>query len=291
MNASIAGLTSLAPAKLNLFLHVVGRRPDGYHLLQSVFALLDYGDTVQFKPRDDGVIQRVSVLPGVAGEADLVVRAARQLKREAETITGSGMLGADITVEKRIPMGGGLGGGSSDAATTLLALNRLWNLQLSSERLQTMGLSLGADVPFFVFGRNAFAEGVGEKLQAVDLPRWWYLVLTPPVQVSTLAIFGHPELTRNTFPLKISDFSAHGLVDLRNDLQAVVLKAFPVVFRYFEALQAMSQKSIFGARMSGSGACIFAAFEVEQDAREAFQALQPEYQGFVAQGLSRHPFS
>ena len=289
MNATVS-ITSLAPAKLNLFLHVVGRRADGYHLLQTVFALLDLGDTVTVSDRNDDVIRRVSALPGVSEEDDLVVRAAQLLKREAGSIAGSTARGADITVQKKIPMGGGLGGGSSDAATTLLVLNRLWNLGFSREKLQEMGLALGADVPFFVFGRDAFAEGVGEALQAVELPRWWYLVLTPPVQVSTPAVFTHPELTRNTFPLKISDFSALGLVNMHNDLQPVVLKEFPAVFQCFEALQAVGQKSVFGVRMTGSGACVFAAFEIEQDARDAFQKLQPEYKGFIAQGLSRHPF-
>ena len=289
-------LTVLAPAKLNLFLHVLGRRADGYHLLQSVFVLIDVADTIHFSTRNNGVVRRVVSLPGVKEEDDLAVRAALLLKREAG-VAGIGAgddvlaanLGVDIAAEKRIPMGGGLGGGSSDAATALLALNRLWNLGFSREKLRLIGLSLGADVPFFIFGHDAFVEGVGEQLEAVEIPRWWYLVLTPPVQVATAAVFAHPELTRNTFPLKISDFSAQGLVNTHNDLQPVVLKAFPTVFRYFDGLQAVSQKSVFGGRMSGSGACVFAAFEVEQDARDAYQALQPEYQGFVAQGLSRHP--
>lgn len=290
MSDPVASLTVLAPAKLNLFLHVIGRRSDGYHLLQSVFVLLDVGDTIHFSTRSDGVIRRHSDLPGVKEEDDLVVRAAQLLKREAESGFGSAGLGADINVEKKLPMGGGLGGGSSDAACALMALNRLWNLRFSNEKLRAIGLALGADVPFFVFGRNAFAEGIGEQLQAVELPQWWYLVLTPAVLVSTPAVFAHPELTRNTFPLKISDFSANRLVDLHNDLQPVVLKAFPAVLCVFEALQAASQKSVFGARMTGSGACVFAAFEFEQDARDAFQTLQPEYKGFIAKGLSRQPW-
>jgi 4-diphosphocytidyl-2-C-methyl-D-erythritol kinase len=284
-------LTSSAPAKLNLFLHVIGQRPDGYHLLQSVFVLLDMGDTIHFSPRDDGVIARVTALPSVNEADDLVVRAAQVLKREARGIAGSAAFGVDISVEKKIPLGGGLGGGSSDAATALLCLNRLWNLGFTREQLQELGLALGADVPFFVFGRNAFVEGVGEQLTAVELPRWWYLVVVPPVKVPTPTVFAHPELTRNTFPIKITDFSALGLVNMHNDLQAVVLKVFPPVLKCFEALQAVSQKSLFGARMTGSGACVFAAFEIEQDARDAFQTLRPEYEGFVAQGLSRHPFS
>ncbi len=287
MNYLAQRLTAFAPAKLNLFLHVIGRRADGYHLLQSVFTLLDIGDTIHFSPREDGVIRRVSDLPGVNEEDDLVVRAAQLIKREA----GNTALGVDISAEKRIPLGGGLGGGSSDAATTLLALNRHWNLGLSREKLQTMGAELGADVPFFIFGRSAFVEGVGEQLRPVELPPWWYLVLTPPVQVPTPVVFAHPELTRNTLPLKISDFSANKLAELCNDLQPVVLKTFPAVFRCFEALQAVSQHSVFGARMTGSGACVFAAFEGEQEARKAFQLLQAEYKGFIAKGLSRHPFS
>ena len=286
-----SSFTTIAPAKLNLFLHVVGRRADGYHMLQSVFVLLDIGDTLHFATRNDGVIQRLSHLPGVKPEDDLVVRAAQLLKQEAGNASRQPGLGVDITVEKKLPMGGGLGGGSSDAASTILVLNRLWGLDFPVRRLRAIGLELGADVPFFIFGRNAFAEGIGENLFPVELPAWWYVVLTPPVQVSTAAVFTHPELTRDSFPIKMLDFSANGIGNLRNDLQPVVLKSFPEVSRSFEALQAVSQKSVFGVRMTGSGACVFAAFEVEQDAREAFQLLQPEYGGFVAQGLSRHPFS
>ncbi len=288
MSDPVANLTVLAPAKLNLFLHVVGRRADGYHLLQSAFVLLDFGDTIHFSTRNDGVVRRLSTLADVSEEQDLVVRAARLLKHASATMAGNAALGADIRVEKKIPIGGGLGGGSSDAATTLLALNRLWNLGFSREKLQEMGLALGADVPFFIFGRDAFAEGIGEVLHAIEIPQWWYLVVTPPVNVPTPAVFAHPELTRNTFPLKISDFSANGLGGLRNDLQAVVLKEFPAVFRSFEALQAVSQKSVFGVRMSGSGACVFTAFEIEQDARAALQLLQPEHKGFIAQGSRKY---
>ncbi|MEP7155363.1 MAG: 4-(cytidine 5'-diphospho)-2-C-methyl-D-erythritol kinase [Betaproteobacteria bacterium] len=277
-------LSLLAPAKLNIFLHVVGRRSDGYHLLQSIFVLLDFGDQVSVERRDDGLLRRTTDIAGVAEDADLAMRAARFLQRE-----GGSRFGADIAIEKHIPMGAGLGGGSSDAAAVLLALNRLWELNIPRERLQEMALPLGADVPFFIFGQDAWAEGVGEALQPVDLPAWWYVVLAPPVHVPTPVIFQHPELTRNTFPLKIADFSAAGLVDTQNDLQPVVLKAFPAVASALQALHSVSQKSMFGARMTGSGACVFAAFELEQDARDAFQQLQPEHQGFVAQGLRNHP--
>jgi 4-diphosphocytidyl-2-C-methyl-D-erythritol kinase len=275
-----------APAKLNLFLHVIGRRADGYHLLQSAFTLIDFGDTLRFTVRDDGMIRRMTVHDGVAEENDLVVRAAKLLQRESKTT-----LGCDIWLEKRTPMGGGLGGGSSDAATTLMALNSVWNTRFERKQLQTIGLALGADVPFFIFGRSAFAEGVGEKLAAIAIPPAWYVVLTPPVAVATEQVFRSPELTRDTIPLKIADFSAVDLVNCKNDLQAVVLKAFPAVAHCFNALSAASQKSIFGARMTGSGACVFAAFAREADARDAFATLALEHNGFVARGLDCHPLS
>jgi len=204
-----------APAKLNLFLHVVGRRADGYHLLQSVFRLIDHGDTVHLELRDDGRVVRETDLPGVPEDADLTIRAARLLQVHAAA--GAGV---NVWLDKRLPMGGGLGGGSSDAATVLLALNRLWQVNLPRETLQKLALQLGADVPVFVFGQAAFAEGVGEILRPVSVPPAWYVVLMPPVQVPTAAIFAAPELTRNTPPLKIAPFSA-GMG--RNDLQPVVV--------------------------------------------------------------------
>ncbi len=273
-----------APAKLNLFLHVLGRRPDGYHLLQSAFTLIDFGDTLRFAVRNDSVIRRVSETAGVAAKDDLVVRAAILLQTESGTPRG-----VDIWLDKRTPMGGGLGGGSSDAATTLIALNHLWQLGFSREKLQAIGLKLGADVPFFVFGRAAFAEGVGETLAEITIPPWWYVVLTPPVAVPTASVFSSPELTRDSLPRKIADFSANGLAGCHNDLQAVVLKAFPAVAQYLAALQAVSQKSVFGARMTGSGASVFAAFVREADALDVLTKLSPEIQGFVAQGLQDHP--
>ena len=285
-----------APAKLNLFLHVIGRqmggKHDGYHLLQSIFTLLDFGDTITLETRADTGVSRVSALAGVPPEKDLVVRAALLLQTHAGCNTGRNR-GCNISVEKRIPMGGGLGGGSSDAATVLLGLNRLWNLNLPNAELQRLSLSLGADVPFFINGQNAFSEGIGEVLTPIAVPNWWYLVLTPPETVPTPAIFSSPELTRDSISLKIADFSANGLINLlrqcRNDLQPVVLKAFPVVAAHFEALQTVSAQSIFGARLTGSGACVFAAFEFEHDARDAFLHLSPKVQGFVAQGMNCHP--
>jgi 4-diphosphocytidyl-2-C-methyl-D-erythritol kinase len=287
-----------APAKLNLFLHVIGRRPDGYHLLQTLFRFLDFGDTLTFAVREDAAVRHLNPIPGVVPEQDLCVRAARLLQAETGT-----QLGVDIGVAKHIPMGGGLGGGSSDAATTLVALNRLWRLGLSRARLQALGLKLGADVPVFVFGRSAFAEGIGEELQpVVGLPETWYLVLVPPVAVPTAAVFSDPELTRNSDPIKILGFSAG--VDRaiayealclaakelsgggvgRNDLEAVVCRKYPAVQAHLHWLREQAP-----AAMSGSGACVFAAFDEESAARRAYQGLPQGMRGFVARGIDRHP--
>jgi len=269
-----------APAKLNLFLHVVGRRADGYHLLQSVFALIDAADRLRFAVRSDGAIRRVSELPGVPAEADLVVRAARALQAQAGTA-----LGADIEVDKRLPMGGGLGGGSSDAATTLVVLNHLWRTGLSREALRGLGVRLGADVPFFVFGRNAWVEGAGERLTAVDLEPAWYLVLVPPVAVPTREIFAAPELTRDTEALKMADFLAHGAGPaFRNDLEAVVAPKYPAVREHLAWLRQRG-----GGRLTGSGACVFARYPDRASAERVLADLPGAMQGFVAQGLREHP--
>ena len=283
-----------APAKLNLFLHIVGRRADGYHLLQSVFRFIDRADTVHLELRDDGRVVREGDLPGVPEELDLTVRAARLLQAYAP-----GGAGVSIRLDKVLPLGGGLGGGSSDAATVLLALNRLWQVDLPRETLQQLALRLGADVPVFVFGQTAFAEGVGEVLSPVSVPPAWYVVLMPPVQVPTAAIFAAPELTRNTPPLKIAPFSAgmghtsfHGLDPLEsrsslvghNDLQPVVISRHPEVARHLEWLGQFGE-----ARMTGSGACVFASFGTEDAAWSVLRQLPETMQGFVAQGLDRHP--
>lgn len=283
-----------APAKLNLFLHVVGRRADGYHLLQSVFRLIDRADTVHLALRDDGRVVREGDLPGVPEDDDLAVRAARLLQEHAPE--GAGV---SIRLDKVLPLGGGLGGGSSDAATVLLALNRLWQVNLSRERLQGLALRLGADVPVFVFGQTAFAEGVGEILRPVTVPPAWYVVLMPPERVATAAVFAAPQLTRNTPPLKIAPFSAgvghqarQGLptphewnpLTGRNDLQSVVVRRHPEVARHLEWLSQFGE-----ARMTGSGACVFAAFGTEEAARDVLHRLPETMQGFVAQGLDRHP--
>ncbi len=269
-----------APAKLNLFLHVVGRRRDGYHLLQSVFTLIDLHDTLRFRVRSDGVVRRVNDVPGVPPAEDLVVRAALVLQEASGTPQG-----ADIEIEKRIPMGAGLGGGSSDAATTLLALNRLWRTGFDREALAEIGAGLGADVPFFIFGRPAWAEGIGDRLRDVDLPPRWYVVLTPPAHVPTQAVYTAPELTRNTEPLKMEDFSAHPSDSrFRNDLEPVVTARFPVVREHLEWLRQHGQ-----ARMTGSGSCVFAAFESREAAQRVIDALPPAMRGFIAQGLTHHP--
>jgi len=269
-----------APAKLNLFLHVTGRRADGYHSLQTAFRLIDLADTLRFTPREDGRVTLRQPLVGVPPEQNLCVRAAALLK-QATGHKG----GVEIELEKRIPMGGGLGGGSSDAATTLVALNRLWQLGLKRDELQRLALNLGADVPVFVFGENAFAEGVGEELMPLALARAWYLVLVPPVQVPTAGIFAAPELTRNAKPIKITAFF-DGLKrrSLRNDLEPVVCKRYPEVARHLAWLKQHGE-----ARMSGSGACVYAEFSTESAARAAHAQLPPAMRGLVARGLERHP--
>jgi 4-diphosphocytidyl-2-C-methyl-D-erythritol kinase len=267
-----------APAKLNLFLHVVGPRADGYHLLQTVFRFLDYGDTLRCEPRTDGAIVRVDPLPGVPPEADLVVRAALALR----AVTGAGA-GANLHLEKRLPMGGGLGGGSSDAATTLLALNRLWGTGLDSLQLQRIGLALGADVPIFVHGHTAFAEGVGERFTDLALPPAWYLVVVPAVAVPTPEIFRSTQLRRDTPAILAGDWRpGFG----HNDLEPVACALYPEVTRHLEWLQRYGD-----ARMSGSGACCFVAFGTEAAARTAMAALPADMRGFVAAGMDRHPLA
>ncbi len=277
MSETHRGWALPAPAKLNLFLHVLGRRRDGYHELQTVFQFLGHGDTLWFRLREEGGVVRRYRLPGVSVEDDLIVRAARRLQQASGT-----SLGVEIDLDKRLPMGGGLGGGSSDAATVLLALNRLWRLDWPLERLAELGLALGADVPVFVQGHAAFAEGVGERLTAVRLPERWYLVLAPPVQVDTAAIFRDEELTRNTPAIKISDFPG---VETRNDCQAVVVRRHPEVG---EAL-AWLEREAGQARMTGTGACIFAPFPDVTAARAVLARLPAGWSGFVARGYNRSP--
>lgn len=270
-------LTVAAPAKLNLFLHVTGRRADGYHTLETLFVALDCGDTIALALRDDGLIRRASDVPGVTADNDLSVRAAQALQRA----TGS-RCGVDIAVTKRIPLGAGLGGGSSDAASVLLALNRLWRVNLERGELMRIGLALGADVPFFVFGEPALARGVGEDLTAMSLPPLWVAVIAPPAAVSTASIFAAPELTRDTPSAKIHVFSeSYG----RNDLQPVAVARFPDIATALAGLHKLSPHG----RMTGSGGCVFAPFPSEAQAREALAARPRGMQGFVARTLARHP--
>ena len=276
----------LAPAKINLFLHIVGQRADGYHLLQTVFRLLDFYDHIHLKPRKDGTIKRVNVVDKVPETQDLCIRAAKLLQQHAQC-----KLGVEILVEKHIPMGGGLGGGSSDAATVLMALNQLWKLNLSRKELMCLGLQLGADVPFFIFGTNAWAEGVGEQLQAIALKPAYYVVLNPNVHVSTAQIFANKQLTKNAIPKTMSGFSgmansAAGNVcsGYINHLEKIVSQDYPPVKSCLAWL-----KQYGDARMSGSGASVFLEVANEQIAMEIFNKKPQEYNGFVAKGLDQHP--
>lgn len=279
-----------APAKLNLFLHVTGRRADGYHLLQSVFQLIDRGDTLHFDLRADDAIVRRNDMPGVPAEQDLIVRALRALQAEFRRRHGILPPGIEVAVDKRLPMGGGLGGGSSDAATALMAANHLWQAGLCDDELMAIGLPLGADIPFFLFGETAFAEGVGEALRAVPGPDCWYVVIEPGVAVPTAAIFTASDLTRDTKPIIISDFLQHGagsnwLSDFgKNDLQEVAGSLFPPVAEAIEWLGGYG-----AARMTGSGACVFCAFSSEQEAEDIVQRVPARWKAWKAKSLARHP--
>lgn len=267
-----------APAKLNLFLHIVGRRADGYHRLQTVFQFLDFGDSLYFTPRGDGVCQRLEGSESIPAESDLVVRAARLLS----DFSGAG-LGADIRVRKRIPVGGGLGGGSSDAATTLVALNRLWNLGVPFDEIAQLGLKLGADVPVFVRAHAAWAEGVGDRLWPIELPEPWYLVVTPPVEVSTAEIFSAPELQRDAAPIDIAAFKAGAGA---NVCEPVTRARYPAVGAVLDWLAPYGK-----VRMSGTGASCFIAFDSLRDAERVRHAVPREWQAFVARGLNRSPLA
>ncbi len=264
-------LTLPAPAKLNLWLHIIGRRADGYHELETVFQFLDHGDELSFALRDDGVIRLHTEIEAVPHDSNLIVRAARKLQEQSST-----PLGADIWLTKVLPMGGGIGGGSSDAATTLLALAHLWQLDWDEDRLAALGLSLGADVPVFVRGRAAFAEGVGERLTPVELDEPWFLVAVPQVFVSTAEVFGSPELTRDTPPIKVRSLLAGGG---RNDCQPVVEKRYPEVRNALILLN-----KFVSARLTGTGACIFGSFPNRDDADKVARQLPGTLPSFVAQG-------
>ncbi len=288
--------TYLAPAKINLFLHITGVREDGYHLLQTVFQLLDFYDDIHLKVTQNGEIKRINTVAGVPEETDLCVRAAQLLQKVSNT-----PFGVEIKVDKHIPMGGGLGGGSSDAATVLLALNRLWKLNLNRTELMELGLKLGADVPFFIFGKNAWAEGIGEQLKPIVLMETFYVVLNPSVHVATGQIFANKQLTKNAIPKTMSDFSGlqdqtdinvaedfesqcNVKSDFINVLEKCVCDEYPQVF---DCLQWLKQ---FGdARMTGSGASIFLEVASKKSAMSILKQKPPHVFGFVAKGLNQHP--
>jgi 4-diphosphocytidyl-2-C-methyl-D-erythritol kinase len=266
-------LSVLSPAKLNLFLHITGRRKNGYHELQTVFQLLDWGDGLTFTPNNSATITLESNPTDIPLEDNLIIRAARLLQR--------GDLGAHITVDKRIPTGAGLGGGSSNAASTLLALNHLWDLQLTREQLQTIGAGLGADVPVFVGARSAWAEGVGEILTPVELAQRWYLILVPDCHVSTAQIFSHRQLTRNTIPIKMATFFEG---ESRNDCQQLVRHLYPQVDKALKMLNNFGE-----ARLTGTGACAFISFENATEAESVRNELPGEWTSILAKGVNSLP--
>lgn len=264
-------LTLPAPAKLNLWLHIIGRRADGYHELETVFQFLDYADHLTFALRDDGQVRLQTAINGVDHDSNLIVRAARQLQAQSGCT-----LGVDIWLDKILPMGGGIGGGSSDAATTLLGLNHLWQLGWDADRLAQLGLSLGADVPVFVHGHAAFAQGVGEQLTPVDPEEPWYVVLVPQVSVSTAEIFSHPQLTRDSLPLKMRPVPEG---NSRNDCQPVVEQSYPEVRNALNLLGKYTE-----ARLTGTGSCVFGAFPSKAEADKVLALLSETQTGFVAKG-------
>ena len=271
-----------APAKLNLFLYITGRRPDGYHNLQTLFQFLDYGDELQIHADQSGRIQLLTPLAGVADEDNLIVRAANLLKQTAlQSNRLSASAGAQIAIEKRLPMGGGIGGGSSDAATVLVALNHLWQTGFSTEELAAMGVTLGADVPVFVHGFAAFAQGVGEELQPADPAEKWYLVAHPGVHISTPVVFGDPDLTRDTPARSLSTLLASPFA---NDCEAVVRKRFRKVDELVSWLLEYAP-----SRLTGTGACVFAEFDTESAARQVLELAPNGVRGFVARGVNVSP--
>ncbi|MGD8785636.1 MAG: 4-(cytidine 5'-diphospho)-2-C-methyl-D-erythritol kinase [Thioalkalispiraceae bacterium] len=265
-----------APAKLNLFLHITGQRDDGYHLLQTVFIFLEHCDRLSFEVNESGIISCDYQLNGVDPEKDIIYLAARALQSHSGV-----KLGVTISLDKVLPMGGGLGGGSSDAATTLLALNQLWGCKLDLAGLKEIGLSLGADVPVFIQGQACWAEGVGDEIRPIDLPESWFVVLIPKISVSTAKVFANPQLIRNCPAITIRDFLA-GLG--QNVCEPVVAKLYPEVQAALSALGQFAK-----ARMTGTGACVFAEFDSEEQANQAWSALSDQWDGFVAQGLNRSP--
>jgi len=272
-------LTLPAPAKINLFLHIVGRRQDGYHLLQTIFQILDFGDELTFEVRQGQHIELSSNIDDLHSDDNLITQAAKHLQHKSGST-----LGATITLNKRLPLGGGLGGGSSDAATTLLALNTLWDCGLNLEELAKIGVGLGADVPVFVHGQSAWAEGIGEKLSAIELPCPWFVVLTPSVMVSTATVFCHPELTRDTPPITVAASFEQGT---KNDCQPLVTRLYPEVGETLNWLQDHPLNPASTALMSGSGASVFASFNSETKAQQVL--ADSPWRGFIAKGVNQSP--
>ena len=266
-----------APAKINLFLHITGRRSDGYHELQTLFQFLDLHDELWFEISEDGVIQRCSDIRDLPENDDLVIKAARRLRKEAGV--NAAHLGVAISIHKKLPMGGGIGGGSSDAATTLVALNHLWGLKLSTDRLANIGMELGADVPVFIYGHAAWAEGIGEKLKNYEPEMPWYLLVHPVVHISTMEIFANSELTRDTTPIKMHTFE---ISDGQNDCEPIVRKLYPEVSEVFSWFGPGSK-----ARLTGTGACVFCPYPDEEAARLKARTLPEKWSGYVTKGLNR----
>jgi len=281
---AVAHLDWPAPAKLNRFLHITGQRDDGYHLLQTVFQFLDYNDTLDFQLREDSTIRLMTELPGVDEDNNLVVRAARLLQQHTEVKTG-----VEISLHKCLPMGGGLGGGSSNAATVLVALNTLWGTNLKQSELASLGLQLGADVPVFIHGQSVWAEGVGEQFKPINLDEPWFLVIIPPINVSTAEVFAHPQLTRNTSPITIPDFKQGAG---KNDCEALVEIFYPAVKEVLNWLRKQADclpGCVAKTRMTGTGACVFTGFQTKEVAMQVYEQLPENWQAFVAKGLNISP--
>lgn len=278
-------LTLPSPAKLNLFLHITGRRSDGYHELQTAFQLLDFGDSVELNTRSDNKIVLLEPLEGVADEDNIVIRAAKLLQKQQSD--KNVVMGADIKINKQIPMGGGLGGGSSNAASTLLGLNYLWKMGLSNDQLAEIGLKLGADVPVFIYGQNSLGEGIGERLRPLVLPKYWFTVIKPPVSVPTAEIFLHSQLTRDTVTIRIAAVFEHLQTpdlakELRNDCENIVRSEYPEISEALDWLNGLGT-----ARLTGTGACIFARFASLAEAEAVLAEMPASYTGFIAQGTDR----
>lgn len=272
-------LKLLSPAKLNLFLHILGRREDGYHELQTLFQLLDYGDNMTFSLRDDHTIKLLTEMPGITDSNNLILKAATALKN----YTGC-RLGAAISIEKRLPMGGGLGGGSSNAATTLLGLNHLWQTQVSMAELCSIGKSLGADIPVFLQGRTAWAEGIGERLRPLDLPQRWYLVVYPNLSVSTHEVFSCKQLTRDTGPITVAHFLEQGG---HNDCESALAYCCPMLLQALESTRRICEVSL-----TGTGSCFFATARTRKDVErlgDRVNNIDPSWSNFVAQGVNHLP--